>query len=79
MSKRRNMTITVDEDVARWARIKAASEDTSVAQLVGDLLRRHMREEEVYEEAMKEHFAQKPTRLRAGRARYPRRDEMHER
>jgi hypothetical protein len=78
MTKRRNMTITVDEDVARWARMKAASEDTSVAHLVGELLRLHMREEDEYEAAMKEHFAQEAKPLRT-RGRYPRRDEIHER
>jgi len=78
MAKRRNMTITVDEDVARWARIKAAEQDTSVAQLVGELLRAHMLEEDAYEAAMKEHFSQKPKVLRA-RRRYPSRDAMHER
>ena len=32
-----NMTITADEEVLRWARVKAAESNTSVAQLVGDL------------------------------------------
>jgi len=78
MAARRNMTITVEEDVARWARIKAAEEDTSVAQLVGDMLRRHMLEDASYARAMKDHLAQKPTRFRKN-GRYPSRDEMHER
>lgn len=39
MAARRNMTITVEEDVARWARVKAAEQDTSVARLVGEMLR----------------------------------------
>ena len=34
-----NMTITADEEVLRWARVKAAESNTSVAQLVGDLLK----------------------------------------
>lgn len=76
---RRNMTITVDDDVARWARVKAAELDTSVAQLVGDMLRRRMLEEDAYDASMKEHFAQKPVRLRARGAAYPLRDEMHAR
>jgi hypothetical protein len=78
MATRRNMTITVDEDVARWARVKAAQEDTSVAQLVGEMLRRHMLEDDAYERAMKEFLAQRPTALRR-RGRYPSRDQMHER
>ena len=46
MARLRNITITVDEDVARWARIEAAREDTSVSRLVGEMLRERMAEEE---------------------------------
>jgi predicted nucleic acid-binding protein len=35
----RNITSAVDEDVARWARIEAAKEDSSVSRLVGEMLR----------------------------------------
>jgi len=37
------MTITVNEEVARWARKKAAEENTSVSQLVGRMLENQMR------------------------------------
>ena len=52
MAKLQNMTITVEEDVARWARIKAATEDSSVSRLVGEMLKERMRKEEGYETAM---------------------------
>jgi hypothetical protein len=39
----RNITITVSEDAARWARKKAAEEDTSVSKLVGRLIENQMR------------------------------------
>lgn len=39
----RNITITVEEDVARWARRKAAEENTSVSKLVGRMLEKEMR------------------------------------
>lgn len=39
----KNMTITVSEDAARWARRKAAEENTSVSKLVGGMLERQMR------------------------------------
>lgn len=70
------MTITVDDDVARWARIRAAELDTSVARLVGEMLRERMLEEDAYSESMREHFMQQPTRLRDSGG-YPTRDEMH--
>jgi len=39
----RNITITVSEEVAHWARRKAADENTSVSRLVGHMLENQMR------------------------------------
>ena len=44
--RRRNMTITLEDEVARWARIKAAEKDTSVSRLVGDMLKEKMQDEQ---------------------------------
>jgi hypothetical protein len=38
----RNVTVTLEEDVAKWARIEAARRDTSVSQLLGALLKERM-------------------------------------
>ena len=38
----RNVTVTLEEDVAQWARIEAARRDTSVSRLLGTLLKEHM-------------------------------------
>ena len=35
----RNITVTLEEDVAQWARIEAARRDTSVSRLLGSLLK----------------------------------------
>jgi hypothetical protein len=72
-----NLTITADEDVLRWARVKAAEENTSVARLVGDLLRERMRAERGYEAARRRFLGAKPRVLSAGP--YPTRDELHDR
>ena len=74
----KNVTITLDEEVARWARIQAAKADTSISRLVGELLRRHMEEEESYEASMKQFFSRKPTPLKR-KGRYPKRDDLHDR
>ena len=42
------MTITVSEEVARWARLKAAEENTSVSKLVGRMLEHEMRQNGQY-------------------------------
>jgi hypothetical protein len=41
-SRLRNVTVTLEEDVAQWARIEAAKRDTSVSRLLGELLKERM-------------------------------------
>jgi hypothetical protein len=59
-SKLRNITITLEETVARWARIEAARKDVSVSRLLADILRSQMVGEEEYERAMREALARGP-------------------
>jgi hypothetical protein len=49
----KNMTITVTEQVAHWARKKAAEENTSVSRLVGRMLENEMRLSDDYWRAYK--------------------------
>jgi hypothetical protein len=72
-----NLTSTAEEEVLRWARVKAAEENTSVARLVGDLLKERMQAERGYEAAMQRYLGVKPRVLSKGR--YPSRDEVHDR
>jgi hypothetical protein len=44
----KNITITVSEEAARWARRKAAEENTSVSKLVGRMLETQMRTGDEY-------------------------------
>ena len=73
----RNVTITLDEDVARWARIRAAERETSVSRLVGGLLREKMIEDQSYETAMREYLARPARKLKKPRAKYPRRADLY--
>jgi hypothetical protein len=77
MRKLRNVTITLDEDVARWARIKAAEENSSVSRLVGDLLRRMMRRHEGFERARRDFTRLGSAVISTGL--YPRREDLHDR
>ena len=75
----KNVTITLDEEVARWARIRAAELSTSVSRLLGDMLRERMEREEVYEQALKQYISRKPRVLNESDKRYPGRDQLHDR
>jgi len=60
----KNVTITIEEEVARWARIMAAKQNTSVSRLVGELLREKMLEEQNYQIAMQQYLSQSPKILK---------------
>jgi len=76
-SRLRNITITLEEDVARWARVEAARQDTSVSRLLARLLQERMTEQEEYERAMRRALARKPFLKTDGS--YPSREEIHDR
>ena len=78
MRKLKNVTITVEESVARWARLEAARENTSVSRFVGELLAERMRGSQAYDAAMERYLSVTPRALSTGR-RYPTRDELHDR
>jgi hypothetical protein len=73
----KKVTITLDEDVVRWARILAAERKMSVSRLVGELLREKMLAEQSYEVVMREYLARPARKLRGTAARYPRRADLY--
>lgn len=75
----KNVTITLEEEVARWARIRAAERDTSLSRLVGDMLREKMQEDAGYKRSERQFFSQAPRRLRRQGVSLPQRDAVHDR
>jgi len=75
----KNVTITLEEEVARWARIKAAEQETSVSRLVGEMLREHMQRDLDYEAAMRSFLARKPVPMGEPGQPYPSRDSLYDR
>jgi len=73
----RNVTVTLEEEVAQWARIEAARRDTSVSRLLGGLLKERMAAQDSYERAMRRALARKPFLRSDGR--YLTREEAHDR
>lgn len=50
----KNVTVTMEDSVAVWARMEAARRNTSVSRLIGELLAEKMRHDDAYERAMRE-------------------------
>lgn len=73
----RNVTVTLEEEVAQWARIEAARQDTSVSRLLGELLKERMAAEAGYERSMRSALRRKAFLHSDGR--YLKREEAHDR
>ncbi|MEA2025128.1 MAG: hypothetical protein U9O18_00410 [Chloroflexota bacterium] len=74
----RNVTITLDEETARWVRIEAAHQDVSMSAFLRQILQRAQAARESYPAAMHRYQSRPATRLKKGGA-YPAREELHER
>ena len=79
ISGMKNVTITLDEKAAAWARRHAASRNLSLSRFVGQLLEKTMRESREYQRAMRGYLGKTTVRLKRDRDRYPTRDELHDR
>jgi hypothetical protein len=74
----KNVTISMDEAVAEWARLEAARRNTSVSRLVGELLAEKMRHDDEYERAMNDWLARR-RKYKSNGAAYPNRENVHDR
>jgi len=74
----KNVTVTLDEETARWARIEAAKRDVSVSSLLRELLQERMGGQMSYEGA-KQRYLARPAQPLKKRGRYPDREELHDR
>jgi plasmid stability protein len=72
----KNVTVTLDEETARWARIEAARRDVSVSSLLREVLREHMGGRESYAGAMERYLARGSRTLGGS---HPSREELHDR
>ncbi|MGM0578066.1 MAG: hypothetical protein ACQEXJ_20245 [Myxococcota bacterium] len=79
MSRKRNITIRVDEDLLREARVIAAREESSVSRMLADLLEEHIRTERGYERARARAMARLEEGWSLGWTPAASRDELHER
>jgi hypothetical protein len=75
----RNVTITLADEVARWARVRAAEQDKSLSRFLADILAAEMGRMTAYEEAKRSYLSQKPERLRKVVRKYPRREDLYDR
>jgi plasmid stability protein len=74
----KNVTLTLDEETARWARVEAARRDISVSRLLREILEAAKSSYESYPAAMGRYQARPAVQLKA-KGGYPSREELHAR
>jgi len=75
-----NLTITTDESTLQWARIEAARRKTSVSKLVGEILARASKQEDLYDAALQDFFSRGPyleSAVREDGRSWPPREDLH--
>jgi hypothetical protein len=77
--KLKNVTVTLEEETAHWARVEAAKRDTSVSRFLGDILRERMEGGDAYRAAQERYFRQEARIHRRPGQPLPSRGELHER
>lgn len=75
----RNVTVSLDDETAHWARVEAACHDMSVSRFVGKVLRERMTSSEDFERAQRSYLSRGAQRLGSGDGSLPGRDEIHRR
>jgi hypothetical protein len=72
----KNVTVTMEDTVADWARMEAARRNTSVSRLVGELLAEKMRHDDAYERAMND-WMQRDVQYASDGSGYPKREHLY--
>ena len=75
----KNITITLDEKTAAWARRQAAERDMSLSRFIGESLQQDMRQAREYERAMRRFFDGEAVELKRRGRPYPKREELYDR
>lgn len=74
-----NVTITLDAETVRRARVAAAEQNMSLSRYVGEVLRTQLRPSRAYEEAMRAALSVKPFDVKGSAERYLTREEVNDR
>jgi len=79
MAEKRNLTIQLDAEIIRKARVLAVERSVSVSRLVAEVLERLVRDEGEYRSACREALADLSEGFHLGGGALPARETLHER
>lgn len=78
----KNVTVTLDDQTAEWARAHAAERGMSLSRYIGEVLRQQLPRAQAYERAMQAYLSRSPTwtqPLRDPGDKLPTREEIYDR
>jgi hypothetical protein len=75
----RNVTITLDNETAAQSKVRAAERGMSLSRYIGELLRRELRNGDIYDAAYRSWRAGKPFPLSGAPRAHPTREEVYDR
>ena len=76
----KNVTVTLDEETAKRARVQAAERNMSLSRYIGEVLRKELRHDDAYDAAYRAwRKDSKPWPLKGPPVRYPKREELYDR
>ena len=75
----RNVTITLDNETAAQARVRAAERGLSLSRYIGEILRRELRSGDISDAAYRSWRAAKPWPAEGSPQKYPDREEVYDR
>ena len=75
----RNVTITLDNETASQAKVRAAERGMSLSRYIGEILRRELRSGDIYDAAYRSWRAARPWPLEGAQQQYPGREELYDR
>lgn len=75
----KKVTVTLDEETAACARVRAAERKVSVSRYIGEVLRKELRHADEYEAAYRGWRSRKLFRSKSRPRPYPKRDELYDR
>ena len=74
----KNVTITLEENVAKWAKVWAAKHDTSLSRMLGNELKTKMKLDLDYDRAKESFLFKKPQLLSSPGDKYPSRESLYD-
>jgi hypothetical protein len=75
----KNVTVTLDDQTAEWARAHAAERGMSLSRYIGEVLRQQLPRAQAYERAMNQWLSRQPYLLREPDEKLPTRAEIYDR